>query len=256
VSKYVLGAAAAAMMLTAGVGVAEAHINLSWPLPRYEVSGVNQKTGPCGGGTASMDVTDFAPGEELTVTWVETVNHPGHFRIALDTTGTDDFADPTSENDMDVVGNVIAYVPDEGGSNFQYTFNLPDVECENCVLQVIQVMTDKLGNGFAGSADGGDDIYYWCADITITQGGGTTTSSSSSTGAGGASGTGGSDPSGGAGGSSSTSSGSGQGVDQSGFDNNDGGCSVAALGPEGPSEAGWWALAALAFGALVRRRRR
>ena len=152
-----------ALLLTVAAP-AWAHIRLDEPPMRYEYSFSTQKQGPCGGGVATGQVTTFAPGDTITVRWTETINHPGHFRIALDPTGTDAFVDPSSETDMAVTGNIIAYVPDTGGSQFEYTFTLPNQECARCSLQLIQVMTDKLGNGW-----GNDDIYYWCADISIQQ---------------------------------------------------------------------------------------
>ena len=38
---------------------------------------------------------------------------------------------------------------------------LPDVECERCTLQLIQVMTDKAPYG------DGNDLYYQCADLAL-----------------------------------------------------------------------------------------
>jgi len=40
---------------------------------------------------------------------------------------------------------------------------LPDIECDNCTLQVIQVMADKPPYTL-----GGNDLYYQCADIVLT----------------------------------------------------------------------------------------
>src|SRR5690606_6077325 len=43
---------------------------------------------------------------------------------------------------------------------------LPDIECESCTLQVVQVMYDKKPYG------DGNDLYYQCADIALRPGGG------------------------------------------------------------------------------------
>jgi MYXO-CTERM domain-containing protein len=217
---------------------ARAHISVSSPTARFMLGSVDQKTGPCGTGTPTGVVTAFEPGQEVTVNWNETVNHPGHFRVALDLTGTDDFTNPTSETDMDVTGNVIAYVPDTGGSIFSHTFTLPDTECSACTLQVIQVMTDKLPWG----PSNGDDIYYWCSDISISVGAGSASSTSST--------------SSGAGAGSASSSGSGAGGSATNMpnpDDEDDGCSIAAA-PR-PSRTGFSALAMLAFAAALIRRR-
>ncbi|MCA9560948.1 MAG: hypothetical protein KC583_20510, partial [Myxococcales bacterium] len=39
---------------------------------------------------------------------------------------------------------------------------LPDVECDNCTLQVIQVMFDK-----PPQTSPGNDLYYQCADLVL-----------------------------------------------------------------------------------------
>jgi hypothetical protein len=48
---------------------------------------------------------------------------------------------------------------------YSVSITLPDVECDNCTLQLIQVMYDKVSNGF-----GNDDIYYQCADLVLRRG--------------------------------------------------------------------------------------
>ena len=45
------------------------------------------------------NVTTFQPGETITVTWTETVDHPGHYRIAFDDDGTDGLLDPRQPTD-------------------------------------------------------------------------------------------------------------------------------------------------------------
>ncbi|MSP24452.1 MAG: hypothetical protein EXR75_04675 [Myxococcales bacterium] len=154
---------AAALFAASLATAASAHIKLTSPAPRYVYTNSGQKTGPCGGGTVTGEVTALKAGQDLTVNWDETVNHPGHFRIALDLDGGNDFPDPVSEKDKDVKGNVIAYVADGGGSKFSHTFTVPDVACTKCSLQVLQVMTDKLPWGPAN----GNDLYFWCADVSI-----------------------------------------------------------------------------------------
>ena len=42
---------------------------------------------------------------------------------------------------------------------------LPDMECNNCTLQFIQIMTDKSPYTVDGTSD---DIYFNCADITLS----------------------------------------------------------------------------------------
>ena len=156
----------ALLACTAWTSPIAAHIQITYPPTRYAFeppNSNNQKVGPCATGTPTGVVTELSAGQQIEVTWDEFIDHPGHYRIALDTTGSDAFVDPTSETDMAVTGNVVAYVPDTGGSAFSHAFTLPDLECERCTIQIMQVMTDKLPWGPAN----GDDIYYWCSDISL-----------------------------------------------------------------------------------------
>lgn len=151
---------------------AVAHVCMDYPLARTGAECTArspQKIGPCGVAERG-EVSVFEPGATIDVRLRETVNHPSHYRISFDTDGeyfpdpeTVDDIDPTKENVL-VDGIVDA---DEAEQTVQVT--LPDVECEDCTLQLIQVMYDKGGNGFGGrTADGGnDDMYYTCADIAL-----------------------------------------------------------------------------------------
>lgn len=157
----------AALLSGVSVTTAYAHIQLDFPPQRY----TDQKFGPCG---RSADpgrgeiITVFEPGQTIMVTWRETINHPGHFRISFDADGQDDFFDPATEDACDtglpVLADCIADLP--GGGMTGMAVTLPNIECENCTLQVIQVMTDKLPYG------DGNDLYYQCADIALRAGGG------------------------------------------------------------------------------------
>lgn len=141
---------------------AYAHIQLMYPAQRYD----DQKQGPCGltnGGRGEV-VTTLAPGATITVTWDETVNHPGHFRISFDPDGDDDFVDPLSFTDTYTNESVMVddIIDTPAGGVSGYTITLPDIECDNCTLQVVQVMTDKAPYG------DGNDLYYQCADLVLT----------------------------------------------------------------------------------------
>jgi MYXO-CTERM domain-containing protein len=142
-------------------GEVRAHIKLTSPQPRTE----SQKQGPCGAGPGDLrgpTVATFKPGEKIVVTWNEFVNHPGHYRIALDEDGQDGFFDPKDFDDMSGgPGVIIDGIADQQGGDYAQEITLPDVECDNCVLQVIQVMTDKP------PYSDGNDLYYQCADIAI-----------------------------------------------------------------------------------------
>ena len=154
-------------------GPAAAHIGLRYPPSRY--GDFVLKEGPCGvtGGTRSENVTELPSGARIEVVWDEYVDHPGHFRISFDSDGDDDFVDPicvsgcntrTPEIALYSNGSVlldgIADTP--GGGQGSAMVTLPDVECERCTLQVIQVMYDKPPYAVPGN-----DIYYQCADLIL-----------------------------------------------------------------------------------------
>lgn len=141
---------------------AAAHIQMSTPMARN----TQQKTGPCGvaeGQDMKGDpVATYQGGETITVVWEETVNHPAHYRISLDLDGQDDFVDPGAMDELysnDAV--LLDGIEDKAGGMYMAEVELPDVDCDTCTLQLIQVMYDKPPYG------DGNDMYYQCADIVI-----------------------------------------------------------------------------------------
>jgi Lytic polysaccharide mono-oxygenase, cellulose-degrading len=155
---------------------AKAHIKLISPPPRD--SGL--KAGPCGtaGSVRGNNVTTFKPGQKITVRWQETVSHPGHYRISFDDNGDDAFVEPKSFTDTYTAPSVLLdNIADKTGLQmYTQVVTLPNIECDHCTLQLIQVMTDKAPYG------DGNDIYHQCADIVLSAGT-TASSSSASTGA-------------------------------------------------------------------------
>jgi len=117
--------------------------------PRSDNSGI--KTGPCGGYPRSTTPAVFTPGQQITVQWEETINHPGYFRIAF-----------SPADDLDFDANVL-YQVDDNQNDSQvphfYTANitLPNTPCQTCSLQLIQYMTEVTP----------PNLYYSCADIQI-----------------------------------------------------------------------------------------
>jgi uncharacterized protein (TIGR03382 family) len=151
-------------IVIAAPAVADAHIQLTSPLPRT----LQQKAGPCGDATTprSQNPTVLEPGATITVTWNETINHPGHFRISFDADGQD-FTVPLDFDDTTQSENVLVdLIADANGGSYTQEITLPNVECESCTLQLIQMMTDKAPYG------DGNDIYFQCADVALRTGGG------------------------------------------------------------------------------------
>jgi MYXO-CTERM domain-containing protein len=220
-------------------------------LSRYGRTAIKQ--GPCGmaGGERSDNVYTYAPGETITIGINEYIPHPGYFRIAFDDDGDDDFEDPASidpknracgadethcgqadyyNNDTVLMDELEWDRPLAFGAAFEYEVTLPDVECDNCTLQVIQVMTDPGKAPYDPSAAGADDLYYQCIDLILQR----------------------PDAAGGAG-SGDAGTASGGGDEGSGGD--DGGCSVAAPGVPRGGTAALLAMGALLLWRRPRRRR-
>lgn len=151
-------ALAAALVWTFGSArIARAHTSLTYPPPRTD----SNKIPPCGaeGSSRTATVTEFRPGETITVTWDEYVDHPGHYRIAFDSDGNDDFPMPNNPDD-DFPSVLVDQIPDrQGGGLYEQQVTLPDVECDNCTLQLIQIMTTQVPY---------NSFYFQCADITLS----------------------------------------------------------------------------------------
>jgi len=158
------------LLLCALSVVANAHITLRSPRPRTAA----QKDGPCGAlnSTRGSDagVTTYTAGDTITVTWDETVEHPGYFRIAFDDNGQD-FANPTSPGSDAGVILVVDQIPGrnvtDAGRGYTQQVTLPNTPCTNCTLQLIQVMTNR-------TTITEPDLYFQCADLVLLpRGGGT-----------------------------------------------------------------------------------
>jgi MYXO-CTERM domain-containing protein len=253
---------------------AAAHISLEQGGTFLSRSGdSNLKQEPCGltGSTRGTNIYTFAPGATLTIKLVETIPHPSYFRWAFQQSGDDEFKEPASIKPIDPNRPCPIDSGDHCGAsdyyntpNVQpgwddlfphlamgvqtYTFQLtmPNVECDNCTLQVIQVMED---NDLHGDYDptpgvGIEDIYHQCVDIVLKAGAPMSNSDMGSGGAGGGGGGGG----GGAGGSG----GSGGGGGGNGASGSKSGCSLAGDASATPGVV----LLAGALALLVARRRR
>ncbi len=195
----------------AGLGVtapASAHISLErggTHLSRYGDSEI--KAGPCGraNGTRGKNVYTYEPGTTITVSLVEFVPHPSYFRFAFDNDGDDAFTEPASILPIDParkcptpygtrpsdgvdhcnksdfynspavlpgMDNLDPHLAGSGAPKWTFQVKLPDVECTNCTLQVIQVMEDDT---FHGPYDptpgvGTEDIYHQCIDLVLKRG--------------------------------------------------------------------------------------
>lgn len=192
---------------------AAAHFQLKKPTSwlKEDAAGGPQKGGPCGPGgydnvnptPTSGAVTDFHAGDSIEIDWVDTIAHPGYFRIAL-AQDRGDFKNPTIVQDAScnfdesmvptmASGNVLAdgvHFRTRNGFNapagtmFTQMVTLPDQPCDKCTLQVMQIMENDIKSL-------SQCYYFHCADIRIlpkgaSGSGGTTGSGGADMGAGGA----------------------------------------------------------------------
>jgi len=181
--------AAASAALAAGFqllsSTASAHIELQAPLNRYsDIKAGDNKSCPCGSGTTNRSCkkpeelsdpdrspdreTTFAPGDTITVRFDEYVGHSGRYRIAFDPDGAD--LDHFNQN-------ILLDEPDPGGnvgnmgqgSMWEFPVTLPNMTCDNCTLQLIQVMDGNTVDPVLNPVDRGG-TYFQCADIVLAEG--------------------------------------------------------------------------------------
>ncbi|MDX2088474.1 MAG: SCE4755 family polysaccharide monooxygenase-like protein [Kofleriaceae bacterium] len=161
---------------------AAAHFKLIAPkaMSQQNTSGDPQKTHPCGQDdqddpwVPTSEVTTVRTGSTLTVTIDETVYHPGHYRVALARTMGELPADPPVTSTQQTAcgsvpiettpalpvladGQLLHSSPFTTDKSIQV--QLPGgMECENCILQVTEFMTNH----------GAPCFYYHCATVTIS----------------------------------------------------------------------------------------
>lgn len=145
---------------------ASAHTVLKTPKPLSPDD--SAKTGPCGcsfapGATKPCDanytVTTVTAGASYKVTWTETVQHTGKFRVAVSSKAPED----VTVADMD--GGVVWEgddVNDTVPNDISQTITIPSTPCDLCTIQVRQFME--------GAAN---PYYFTCAAVKIVPPGGT-----------------------------------------------------------------------------------
>jgi len=168
---------------------ASSHFLLMEPTPTLVLDerGDPQKADPCGGTTrgstpASNVVTPIRGGSQLHIKVKETVYHPGHYRIALaaDPSGLPPEPETVTRNTEKGPYSVSAkieknptppvlvdglFVHSErfpSGHIWETDVRIPNIDCENCTLQVIQWMAEHSFNPQGGYS------YYHCAELKIT----------------------------------------------------------------------------------------
>ena len=170
---------------------AHAHFKLvepaSWLIENDR--GDPQKAGPCGGSNAdwgkpSYIVSKAVGGQKLHLKILETIYHPGHYRVALAvnshtelpldpvTTTRDTEKGPQSVSaaiqnppQIPVIADglfVHATRPTGPVDPFETDVVLPNINCRKCTLQVVQFMAEHGFNNPGGYS------YHHCAELQIT----------------------------------------------------------------------------------------
>lgn len=167
--------------------------------------GRDTKVAPCGkpDGIATGAEYTYRPGSTITVKLAEYVRHPGYFRIAFDNAGHDDFVDPrwivapdpdnrqggcpiddtdqcrrgNQATDGDffnnatvLMDNLNPHTRENAQPEYTWEVKLPDVDCDDCTLQIIQVMEDPAGtaHGVYNTTPGdNNDVYHQCIAINL-----------------------------------------------------------------------------------------
>jgi hypothetical protein len=197
--KHSLLVTGSVLALSAVAPAAQAHIDL---VDALQSRGGDQKTHPCGGvKRGAGPVYTFEPGAVVEISIDENVPHDSYFRISFDADGEDGFKDPASINPINPnrvsAGQKCMGTADDhcgksdfcnsptvlwdgldphlggAGTSWKYKVQLPNVECTNCTIQVMQIMED-IALGFHGPFDGKSDLYYRCIDVVLKKGAGMT----------------------------------------------------------------------------------
>ena len=178
-----------AVILAASLPAATgAHFVLMMPTSTLvqDQRGDPQKLGPCGGtsadaGTPTGTVTPVKGGTLLHVKVMETIYHPGHYRVALAVNSVDELpADPqavTQDSDRGprsvsapiqspaqapILADGLFVHTAKSADPFETDIQLPNISCKKCTLQVVEFMAEHGVN-----KDGGF-YYHHCANLAIT----------------------------------------------------------------------------------------
>jgi uncharacterized protein (TIGR03382 family) len=168
-----------ALAIVLAPAVAAGHVRITSPTPR---STSELKEQHCGAkGSLRANVHTVLPGSKLHLVWDEYVKHPGWFRISFQQNG-DTFEIPEPVNKTGFPTEDLTGMIDPGNSArpssgsliiadrimhpaLSYDVQLPNVECNNCTLQLTQMMTDK--QPYTDDL-GSDDIYFACVDLVLS----------------------------------------------------------------------------------------
>jgi hypothetical protein len=172
-----LSLAGAGLALIGFAQSASAHIQLMDPPPRYELQG--QETGikscPCGLGSSnrtcnlatdasdpdrSTRVLKAVAGSQITLRFVEFVDHSGTFRVAFDPDGAD-----VADFNNNILVPMVPDPPNTMGKMWEIPVTLPNMTCDNCTLQLIQAMNGDMTTPVKDPTN--VSSYYACVDLQL-----------------------------------------------------------------------------------------
>jgi hypothetical protein len=182
-----LSAALLAAVVTVPAAL-QAHFKLLEPASAIveDERGDPQKAAPCGNDAKSVatnTVGKAVGGSTIKLKVLETIYHPGHYRVALAVNSKEELpSDPMTIERMTERGPrsvwaaiqspiqapVIAdglfqhYTRPATPQTYETDLTLPNITCPKCTLQIIQFMADHAYNQPGGYS------YHHCADIAIT----------------------------------------------------------------------------------------
>jgi hypothetical protein len=181
-SAFAVAAAAAAPALV------HAHFKLlepgSWQVENER--GDPQKAAPCGAdpkSSATSTITKVVGGSKIHLKVLETIYHPGHYRVALAVNSREELpTDPATVERMTEKGPqsvwaamqsppqipVVAdglfqhYTRPASPQTYEADIQLPNINCPKCTLQIIEFMAQHGYNQPGGYS------YHHCAELQIT----------------------------------------------------------------------------------------
>jgi len=172
-SCSIVGAVIASLSATA-----YAHFGITTPPSSLSADKSGKGAPPCGPDAPSAVITKVQGGHTIPLKLVETVMHPGHYRLALSINSRNELPpDPMvvvkngqsvsaaidAQPKMPVLADgVFVHTTGSAPINFQMDLMLPNVNCAKCTLQVIEFMAEH------GPNPGGGYFYHHCADLEIT----------------------------------------------------------------------------------------
>jgi hypothetical protein len=190
-----LGFFSLAIALLGLSSTAHAHFILNTPPGVIANEGNGKGPPPCGPDTgAAATPTPIPGGKPYMFKVTETVGHPGFYRVALalksrtefpvdnvvydqankvlppdgKPSGNSHHADYQNPPVFPVLAdNLFAHTDAPSGKVYMGNVDIPNVNCDRCIIQVIEFMAQHGWNGNAQGSNGGY-FYHHCAEVKIT----------------------------------------------------------------------------------------